>query len=84
MICFSGNVFGVRKKNLDIWLHSYSMNVKEDGIRMDKILEEIKNTYGYEESALKDQMKFDTIISIEDKKMVGNDYKYSIKIRRRK
>lgn len=85
LVCFSGKVFGVRKTGLDIWLHSYSRNIEGTGVHMKEIASELKKTYGYEYSDVRDKMTFDTTISIEKKKKrwFKDEYKYSIKIRKR-
>lgn len=90
----------MKKKNLDIWLHSYSRNVEGTGVHMKEIAKELKETYGYEYSDVRDKMTFDTTISIVKKSKpfytkvplvgdklgdwIGDDYKYTIKIRKRR
>lgn len=64
LIVFKGQVFGVRKTGLDIWLRSYSFEYSATGVHLGDTAKSLKESFGYNYSEVRDKMTFDTTIKI--------------------
>ena len=78
LFVFKGQVFGVRKTELDIELSSFVYD-SVTGVHLDDTAKSLQKSYGYGYSEIRDTMTFDTKIKITK----ASKKKYTIQIRYR-